>query len=40
MQAFRLGDPDAAAAVWETHLRHTGETVADVLRAKQTTLKR
>ncbi|MFT7309544.1 MAG: DNA-binding GntR family transcriptional regulator [Paracoccaceae bacterium] len=40
MQAFRLGDPDAAAAVWETHLRHTGEAVADVLRAKQTTLKR
>ena len=32
MQAFRDMDPDAAARVWETHLRHTGETVANVLR--------
>jgi DNA-binding GntR family transcriptional regulator len=40
MQAFRLRDPDAAADVWETHLRHTGETVANVLRARQATLKR
>lgn len=34
MQAFRGGDADMAARVWETHLRHTGETVADVLRAR------
>lgn len=40
MQAFRARDPDMAARVWETHLRHTGETVADVLRAAQQTPER
>jgi DNA-binding GntR family transcriptional regulator len=34
MQAFRQGDPDKAAQVWETHLRHTGETVSAVLQAQ------
>lgn len=32
MQAFRTGDVDAAAAVWERHLRHTGDSVQTVLR--------
>lgn len=32
MQAFRTGDADAAAAVWERHLRHTGDSVQAVLR--------
>ena len=32
MQAFRDMDPDAAARVWDTHLRHTGETLANVLK--------
>ncbi len=40
MQAFRSRDPIAAATVWEAHLRHSGETVADVLRAAQATPKR
>jgi DNA-binding GntR family transcriptional regulator len=30
MVALRENDPDAAAAVWEMHLRHTGQTVATV----------
>lgn len=34
MQAFRAGDANKAAQVWETHLRHTGETVSDVLLAQ------
>lgn len=32
MQAFRTGDADAAAAGWERHLRHTGDSVQAVLR--------
>jgi DNA-binding GntR family transcriptional regulator len=32
MQALRARDGDAAAAIWATHLRHTGETLAAVLR--------
>lgn len=32
MAAFRARDPETAGAIWRTHLRHTGETVADVLR--------
>lgn len=35
MQAFRDRDADAAARVWERHLRHTGETVAEVLAAQE-----
>lgn len=31
MQAFRSRDPDKAAEVWKIHLRHTGETLAEVL---------
>lgn len=31
MRAFRTGDPLAAGQIWRTHLRHTGETLADVL---------
>lgn len=34
MQSFRDQSADRAAQVWETHLRHTGETVADVLLAE------
>lgn len=32
MAAFRTRDAEAAGAIWREHLRHTGETVADVLR--------
>lgn len=32
MVAFRTRDADAAGAIWRTHLRHTGEAVASVLR--------
>ncbi len=32
MAAFRRRDAEAAGAIWRTHLRHTGDTVADVLR--------
>lgn len=32
MREFRSRDPLAAAAIWETHLRHTGETLALALR--------
>ncbi|PWJ20205.1 GntR family transcriptional regulator [Jannaschia seohaensis] len=32
MAAFRARDAAAAGAIWREHLRHTGETVADVLR--------
>ena len=39
MQAFRARDPETAATVWETHLRHTGDTVVDVLRMTQSTSK-
>ena len=35
MQAFREGSAEKAALVWETHLRHTGETVAAVLLAEK-----
>lgn len=31
MDALRVRDPDAAAAAWTTHLRHTGETLAQAL---------
>lgn len=31
MEALRARDPDAAAEVWTMHLRHTGETLAEVL---------
>lgn len=31
MQALRACDPDAAAAAWTAHLRHTGETLARAL---------
>ena len=31
MQAVRSRDPDKAAEVWKIHLRHTGETLAEVL---------
>jgi DNA-binding GntR family transcriptional regulator len=34
MAAFRARDPLEAAAVWRRHLRHSGETVAAVLRAR------
>ena len=34
MEAFRARDPREAAAVWCRHLRHTGETVAAVLRRR------
>lgn len=34
MHAFRNGHADDAGRVWDTHLRHTGETVADVLRTR------
>ncbi|MFK7837544.1 MAG: GntR family transcriptional regulator [Sulfitobacter sp.] len=34
MQAFRDQSADSAAQIWETHLRHTGETVAAVLMAE------
>ncbi len=34
MAAFRTRDPDAAGAVWEAHLRHTGEAVAGMLQAQ------
>lgn len=36
MQAFRDRDSDAAARIWELHLRHTGITVTEVLRAQET----
>lgn len=32
MAAFRARDADAAGTIWRKHLRHTGETVVDVLR--------
>ena len=32
MRAFRDREAGAAGAIWRTHLRHTGETVAEVLR--------
>ena len=32
MSAFRNRDAEAAGAIWRTHLRHTGDTVAAVLR--------
>lgn len=32
MVAFRARDADAAGTIWREHLRHTGETVLDVLR--------
>jgi len=32
MDAFRARDPEAAASIWEAHLRHTGTTLASVLR--------
>lgn len=35
MEALRTGDAAGAAAVWRTHLTHTGETVASVLREQQ-----
>lgn len=35
--AFREGQAETAAKVWETHLRHTGETVAAVLLAEKHT---
>lgn len=35
MDAFRKRDPECAATVWETHLRHTGETLAQVLSRAQ-----
>lgn len=31
MRAFRIRDPDLAGTVWRTHLRHTGETVGQVM---------
>ena len=31
MRCFRSRNPQGAAAIWETHLRHTGETLASVL---------
>ncbi len=31
MRALRARDPDAAAAAWTAHLRHTGETLARAL---------
>lgn len=37
MDAFRQRQADSAAKVWETHLRHTGETVAAVLQAVKPT---
>ncbi|MEM1362486.1 MAG: GntR family transcriptional regulator [Pseudomonadota bacterium] len=36
MQAFRDRDAEAAARIWELHLRHTGSTVTDVLHAQET----
>lgn len=35
MRAFRDRDADAAARIWEQHLRHTGTTVTEVLRAQE-----
>ncbi len=35
MEAFRARDGAEAAQVWEQHLRHTGETVAGVLAARE-----
>jgi DNA-binding GntR family transcriptional regulator len=32
MAAFRSGDANAAAAVWTTHLNHTGASLAEVIR--------
>jgi DNA-binding GntR family transcriptional regulator len=32
MSAFRDGDARTAGTIWRTHLRHTGETVAEVLK--------
>jgi DNA-binding GntR family transcriptional regulator len=32
MAAFRARDAEVAGAIWREHLRHTGETVAEVLR--------
>ena len=34
MEALRKRDPAQAAEVWRTHLLHTGETVASVLRER------
>lgn len=31
MQAFRDGNAQQASKVWESHLRHTGETITEVL---------
>lgn len=36
MCAFRDRDTEMAARIWEQHLRHTGSTVTDVLRAQET----
>ncbi|KMW57665.1 Transcriptional regulator, GntR family [Candidatus Rhodobacter oscarellae] len=33
MRAFRSGQASKAAEIWETHLRHTGQTVAAVLQS-------
>ncbi|MEL6808845.1 MAG: GntR family transcriptional regulator [Pseudomonadota bacterium] len=33
MDAFRARQESKAAGIWETHLRHTGQTVAAVLRS-------
>ena len=35
MAAFRARDGAAAAQVWEQHLRHTGQTVAEVLHRQE-----
>ena len=35
MRAFRDSDPSAAADIWETHLRHTGDTLAAVLNRRE-----
>ena len=32
MEALRSGDAEAAGGVWLTHLRHTGTSVADIMR--------
>lgn len=34
MRALRARDPQAAAAVWTTHLQHTGQTLAEVILAE------
>lgn len=34
MEALRSRDPARAAETWRMHLRHTGETLAEVLRAR------